>query len=76
MPDPKKEEKPSARLIVCRECETQFDRDEEDCCPKCGLDMAAILDTHRARKILKKLEQDDEEGEKKLKKSRTLPGLL
>lgn len=62
MADPKPV--PVKRMVVCPECDTEFDmneREEEDC-PKCGLPVGDVIRKARVNKALRKLEDAEEQS--------------
>lgn len=61
-------DKDKKRLVVCPECDTEVDLEEDDECSKCGLNVARVYEQRRYRKALRKLEEDDEKESGKKKK--------
>jgi hypothetical protein len=65
---PEKDDKNKGKkLVVCPECDTQCDVNDDEECPTCGLNVFRVYEQLRYRRALKKLERDDDEGEKKKK---------
>jgi len=57
------------RMVVCPECDTQCDINDDDECPKCGLDVARVYTQLRYKRALRKLEEEVENDKKKKKKN-------
>lgn len=68
MPKENDDKNQGKRLVVCPECDTQCDVNEDDECPKCKLNVARVYEQFRYKRALRKLEDAIEDDKKKKKK--------
>jgi len=62
------------KKVLCAECDSEVDLSKnEGVCPKCGLDMAAIMERRRYDKALRRIEKREEEESQPPKPKRKKP---